>query len=180
MISSPWFAAALAITYTVPVVCAKSCPPLGPVLPAPKAPSKSDLVNGVAEALKAQLDQMLEASINTSGISIAMESIHEQNNIFSYHFTPPVLSGIGTAHIDEDTIYRVGSVSKLFTAVSTLQLDIDLEASVLEFLPELGGDSDGNDIENIKWEDITVRSLMSHLSGLPTESSYIQNSALLT
>ncbi|KAH6653158.1 beta-lactamase/transpeptidase-like protein [Truncatella angustata] len=164
-------AAAIAVGSTLQAVSAKSFPPLGPVLPAPRFPSKGDLVKEVVEGLRAQLDQTLGVSINASGISIGVKSIHEKDDIFSYHFTPSVMTDIGTDNIDENTIYRVGSVSKLFPAVIALQLGIDLDASVLEFLPELGENSDGDVIETIQWKDISAGSLMSHLSGLPTETS---------
>ncbi|KAH8196919.1 hypothetical protein TruAng_008905 [Truncatella angustata] len=162
-------AAAIAVGSTLQAVSAKSFPPLGPVLPAPRFPSKGDLVKEVVEGLRAQLDQTLGVSINASGISIGVKSIHEKDDIFSYHFTPSVMTDIGTDNIDENTIYRVGSVSKLFPAVIALQLGIDLDASVLEFFPELGENSDGDVIETIQWKDISAGSLMSHLSGLPTE-----------
>lgn len=148
---------------------AKSCPPLGPVLPAPKAPSKNAAMEKAVVGLRAGLDETTSA-FNTSALSIGAKSLHEKDLLFSYHFTPPVLSGIGTEKVDRETIYRVGSVSKMMAALAALQnSDINMDASVLEYLPELRDATSPDAVYATPWEDITIRSLASHLSGLATE-----------
>ena len=66
-----------------------------------------------------------------------------------------------------DTVYRVGSISKLFTNIAVLQLcesgDLDLDEPVQTYLPEF---RPGND----SGTPITLRQLMSHRSGLVRES----------
>ena len=66
-----------------------------------------------------------------------------------------------------DTVYRVGSVSKLFTDIAVMQLvesgQLDLDAPVKEYLPEFQP-SNPFDIP------ITLRQLMTHRSGLVRES----------
>ncbi|KAM0517037.1 hypothetical protein ACHAPE_005149 [Trichoderma viride] len=102
-----------------------------------------------------------------------VKSIHEDGPLFSYHFTPPVLSDIGTASIDDDTIFRVGSLSKIFPALAALQSkSIHLDDSVLEYIPELKEAAASTSAETISWEDITVDSLMTHLSGLATDTAF--------
>jgi len=64
------------------------------------------------------------------------------------------------------TVYGVGSVTKLFTGVAILQLAerglVDLDRPVTAYIPELAVRSRFGDIG-----DITVRTLMTHHSGLP-------------
>ena len=64
------------------------------------------------------------------------------------------------------TVYRVGSVSKLFTDVAVMQLverrEIDLDAPVTTYLPAFTP-------ENPFGDTITLRQLMSHRSGLVRE-----------
>ncbi|KAI9150802.1 Beta-lactamase-like protein [Paramyrothecium foliicola] len=163
--------AALAASSIIGCVNARTCPPLGPVLLAPRTPSSSEAVKQVVGGLQFQLNQMLGATMKASGVSIGVKSLHEENSLFNFHYTPQVTSGIGADTIDEDTIYRVGSVSKLVPVLLALQLEIDLDASILEFLPELGGQSYENLIDTIQWKDITAKSLMSHLSGIPTHTA---------
>ena len=66
-----------------------------------------------------------------------------------------------------DTVYRVGSVSKLFTDIAVMQLvetgKLDLDKPVTEYLPEF----QPQDPFGIP---ITLRQLMSHRSGLVRES----------
>lgn len=65
-----------------------------------------------------------------------------------------------------DTMYRVGSVSKLFTDIAVMRLveqgKIDLDAPVSHYLPELHP-------HNPFGQPITIRELMSHRSGLVRE-----------
>src|SRR5437899_3876318 len=68
-----------------------------------------------------------------------------------------------------DTVYRAGSISKLFTAVATMQLveegRLDLDAPITKYLP---GFSAINPFEGAK--RITLRQLMSHRSGMVREA----------
>lgn len=82
------------------------------------------------------------------------------------------------------TIYRVGSISKLFTATAIMQLAakglVDLDAPLTSYLPEFslrppppfmpGAD---------KWSlsDITIRTMLTHHSGIPTNvmKGYVTN-----
>ena len=67
-----------------------------------------------------------------------------------------------------DTVYRVGSVSKLFSDMALLQLvendELDLDAPVDKYLPDFRP-------RNPYGLPITLRQLMSHRSGLVLEST---------
>lgn len=66
----------------------------------------------------------------------------------------------------DSTIYRVGSVSKLFTDIAIMQLVerglVDLDSSITTYLPEFQP-------QNPFGKPITLRQLMSHRSGLVRE-----------
>ncbi len=68
---------------------------------------------------------------------------------------------------DADTVYRVGSVSKLFTDVAVMQLveegKLDLDKPVSDYLPDF------KPVLPAKAKSITLRMLMSHRSGLIRE-----------
>lgn len=72
------------------------------------------------------------------------------------------VSGEGNA----DTVYRVGSVSKLFTGIAVMQLvekgKLDLDQPVTRYLPDFQP-------KNSHDKAITLRQLMSHRSGLVRE-----------
>jgi CubicO group peptidase (beta-lactamase class C family)/D-alanyl-D-alanine dipeptidase len=80
--------------------------------------------------------------------------------------------GFGVADPDQkvsataNTVYRVGSVSKLFTDIAVMQLvergELDLDAAVGRYLPDFTP-------QNPFVQDITLRQLMSHRAGLVRE-----------
>src|SRR5207249_43726 len=68
--------------------------------------------------------------------------------------------------VTDETIYRVGSVSKLFTDIAIMQLvergKLDLDVPVTRYLPQFHP-------RNSFGQAITLRQLMSHRSGLVRE-----------
>jgi CubicO group peptidase (beta-lactamase class C family)/D-alanyl-D-alanine dipeptidase len=76
-----------------------------------------------------------------------------------------------------DTVFRVGSVSKLFTDIAVMQLvergELDLDAPVTRYLPDFQPRNPFN-------KAITLRQLMSHRSGLvrePPVGNYFDDSS---
>ncbi len=67
--------------------------------------------------------------------------------------------------ITAETPLRIASVSKTFTAFAVLQLvdsgEVDLDQPLTRYLPELA-------LDDARIQDITVRHLLSHTSGLPS------------
>ena len=67
---------------------------------------------------------------------------------------------------DANTVYRVGSVSKLFTDIGIMQLvdkgEVSLDAPITDYLPEFTP-------RNSHGGSITLRQLMSHRSGMLRE-----------
>lgn len=186
--------ALISIILPTPVSSARSCPPLGAILPAPQSPSSSTHLAPSIANLTSLLDATLAAHYNDSAVAIAVQSIHEDAPLFTYYRTPkthagPSYGGGGKGgggggserDVDGETIFRVGSVSKLVAALAALQLShshgqekarIDLDASVLKYIPQLAN-STAEGIVRTPWEDVTVRSLTSHLSGLSTNSTFL-------
>jgi CubicO group peptidase (beta-lactamase class C family)/D-alanyl-D-alanine dipeptidase len=95
-------------------------------------------------------------------LSIAL--VEDQEIVWArgFGYADPVDSVPATAY----TIYRVGSVSKLFTDIGVMQLvesgELDLDAPVQGYLPDFEPLSRFD-------RDITLRQLMSHRSGLVRE-----------
>lgn len=104
---------------------------------------------------------------DVKGLSIAL--VDDQRVVWSKGF------GYADAELQQaatpDTVYRIGSISKLFTAFEIMRLvergKLDLDAPITRYLPQFA-------IENrfTNSEPITIRSLLSHHSGLPTDYLY--------
>ncbi len=123
-------------------------------------PQNSQPVPLTVDELKAEMDSlMIKYNIPGAGIAI----VRRDSIIY--------LGGLGYANIDlqtpvnENTLFRVGSISKSFVALGILKLveegKIDLQTPVKQILPEIG--------INNPWEDthpIRVVHLLEHTAGL--------------
>jgi len=71
--------------------------------------------------------------------------------------------------VTENTIFHTASISKLFTAVATMKLVeqnlITVDDKLVDILPELKYDDN-------RVNDITIKNLLNHTSGLPDISNY--------
>ncbi|KAI1108301.1 beta-lactamase/transpeptidase-like protein [Nemania sp. NC0429] len=153
------------------------CPPLGPVLPAPITPSSHPSVHAAIQSITDRF-QNLTAAFNTTGISLAIQSIHETDPMLQFHYTPPVFDKTGTSAINSETIYRIGSISKMFAVLSVLtQGKMKMEDPITKYVPELlqlkrHAVPVANDITAVNWDQVTVGSLASHMSGIGTDLAY--------
>ncbi|MFN7996439.1 MAG: serine hydrolase [Bryobacteraceae bacterium] len=115
----------------------------------------------IAAALEPFIQQELAAQ-QLPAISIALVDGDEIVWARGFGYAGPDAKTPATA----DTIYRVGSVSKLFTDIGIMQLvergELSLDAPVTEYLP-------GFHPHNPFGRPITLRELMSHRSGLVRE-----------
>jgi CubicO group peptidase (beta-lactamase class C family) len=110
--------------------------------------------------------------------SAGLFSIHDPSaKSLQYHYTSDeVKNGPGLHKVDGDSIYRVASVSKLFTVFAG-QLSFSKEQwnqPITDFVPGLSQSSlgkFGNDIiRHIKWEEVTLRALAAQIAGVPREA----------
>lgn len=135
------------------------------------APEYEEAVAALRELIT---EEMEEKSL--SALSIAL--VDDQRIVWA--------EGFGAARANEDgddvpadagTVYRVGSVSKLFTDIAIMQLveqgTLDLDAPVSRYLPDFRPESPFG-------TEITLRQLMSHRAGLvrePPVGNYFDASA---
>lgn len=107
--------------------------------------------------------------------SIAVALIDDQEIVWQEAF--------GYADLDKktpvllDTVYRTGSISKIFTAIAIMKLFedgiIDIDTPVSHYLPAFSIQS------RFPYSDpITIRSILSHRSGLPNSSNRLGEAGL--
>jgi CubicO group peptidase (beta-lactamase class C family) len=85
----------------------------------------------------------------------------------------------GLADVEEntpatlDTVYKMGSITKLFTGIEIMQLYeggfVDLDAPITNYLPDFSINS-----RLSSSEPITIRSILAHRSGLPRNSILLE------
>ncbi|KAI5368930.1 hypothetical protein J4E82_010281 [Alternaria postmessia] len=114
---------------------------------------------------KAALDRLnSEANLfNTSSTSYSVSITTTEDTVFEYHWTAPdVNTTVGVSEVNGDTVYRIFSVTKLFTVLSALlQEGLDIDDLVSKHVPQLEGSKN--------FENTTLRMLASHLSGAPRD-----------
>jgi CubicO group peptidase (beta-lactamase class C family) len=141
---------------------------MSPLLPGcaapPNRPTKIDLNNfsPAIAYLQALFAHEMETQ-NLTGLSIAV--VNDQGLTWTQGFG--WADRAANIPASSDTVYRVGSVSKLFTVAAALQFaergQLDLDAPIKHVLPEFRiGERFG---ENL----ITPRQLMTHHAGLPRD-----------
>lgn len=108
--------------------------------------------------------------------SIGMFSLHdpEAAESLQFHHTSPEVANNpnGTNEVDGDSIYRIASVTKVFTVLAAL-LNLnatDWELPFTHFFPELSETSGEDDpIRHVNWSQITPLGLANQISGVPRD-----------
>lgn len=133
--------------------------------PVPTPASQVDVAPGY-EAIAAKLAAFIAAEQKAKELpAISIAIVDGDQIVYAGGFGPKRTADKSLA--DRHTVYRVGSVSKLFNDVAVMQLieqgKIDLNAPVTKYLPDFKP-------ENPFDKQPTVRHLMNHQSGLIRES----------
>ena len=129
---------------------------------------RTPLIESRIELYEAWIDALMR-TYDLPGISVGI--VHHDKLVYKKGFGYSDLMEKSPA--TAETVYSVASISKLFTSIGIMQLVeremISLDDPVVNFIPELGNlRSDANDIKSI-----TIRSLLRHTSGLPTNNIYL-------
>lgn len=146
------------------------CPPMGPVLPPPTSPHTDPGFDSAAAKLTVNL-QKLTSGYNSSAVSVGVMSIHEAAPMFEFHHSPQNFDPRGVSEVNSDTVYRLASMTKLFTVLSLLRIDgINLEDPITKYLPELRDihkEASAQDtIHVVDWDSITLEALAAHQGGI--------------
>jgi CubicO group peptidase (beta-lactamase class C family) len=115
-----------------------------------------------------------EATRNTT-FSIGLFSLHDPDAAsMQFHHTSPEVAASteGTKKVDGNSIYRVASVTKVFTVLAGLLTlsDAEWERPLSDILAPLSGQgSHGAAVLSTPWDKITMRALAAQLGGVPRD-----------
>ena len=113
------------------------------------------------------LDEWIRSHVEYEGVGLVIGIVHDQDVVllkaYGYSSLDP------EAPMQEDSIFRIASHSKLFTAISVLRAR---DAGALRLDDDVATHLPWFDIENRhpKARPVTVRHLLTHTAGLPRES----------
>jgi len=122
-------------------------------------------------ALVPQLDAFLQERFATSGATGFATGIVLQGELV-YERAFGVLARGSTAAVSGDSVFRVASLSKSFTALAVMQLrdagKLSLDVPIVNYLPEL------NQLRGLTQDaaPITARLLLTHSAGLPWDDTW--------
>ncbi|KAM0436598.1 hypothetical protein ACHAPT_002306 [Fusarium lateritium] len=158
---------------------AHDCPLWGPVYPAPTNVLHSSIVNKTIGTLKQNFKAALsDGTLGAANASFHLEVFLTDQVLLSYSYAAPQIKDSLTAGVlNRDTIFRIGSVSKL-VAVYTLLAATGMEYindPVTKWVPELAAAPvpDDGDINAVRWQDITIGALAGHQAGLLKDFSLV-------
>lgn len=149
-------------------LAASLCPIYGPVFPSSKSLVTSPAFNKALSNLREQINHAFETGESSKGLvstndtySIQIFSVSDEEAIFDYHHEGTNLSN--SAPINGDSVYRIGSTTKLLTVYLLLLEAGDkiLQDPITHYLPELKGKD--------SWDQITAGALASHLGGISAD-----------
>lgn len=163
---------------TVPAQALRPCPLFGPDFPIPTALSDDvSIRNALSEIL--QLVPSLDVDFRNTSFSIDIYPAADQRPLFSYHQSAPTLQkhGHGVQAVNDTTVYRIGSISKLLTAyVYLLEAgDVSFNQPVTRYVPELADISarlrnkSASALQYVDWDATTIGALASHMAGIPRD-----------
>jgi hypothetical protein len=161
------------------------CFPLGPVFPAPRGLASSNSLKSALSALNDTLNAALGPEGSEYGILdnqsttfiVDIYSIHSSESLYTFTFNAPDFSNasVGVSEVDEDTVFRLGSMSKMISVWNFLIAagDRSLNDPITKYVPELAAyaskhaqDLESGDIRYYDFDSITIGALASQMSGI--------------
>ncbi|OJJ43562.1 hypothetical protein ASPZODRAFT_19286 [Penicilliopsis zonata CBS 506.65] len=158
------------------------CPLTGPLFVPPRnlsaasfSSAADNFTSTVKDSLSSGTSPLGPLPINTTTFSVQFFSAHSDEPLFQYdHTAPSVANGsVGSKLSSADSVYRLGSVSKLLTVLTWLVHDGDHHWSnaITDLVPELL-QAKGDIVDKVDWESVTVGDLASQLGGVPHDYAF--------
>ncbi|KAI1134798.1 beta-lactamase/transpeptidase-like protein [Hypoxylon sp. FL0543] len=150
------------------------CPLDGPAFPKPLHLSQNEAVKNAVATLKDKFENVTAAAPNYS-MSIQVFAANDPVPLFSLSHTAPNLASqnsSGVKTVDENTVFRLGSLTKIYTIYTFLinAGDKYWNEPITKFVPELQALANRSDPVNyVAWDDITLGGLATQLTGIPRE-----------
>lgn len=169
----------LALFTSVSAQSPNYCPLLGPIYPPPTNLSNDPTFAIAVQDITSILDQVTSnGSLSNTSISVQIFDAIESSPLLNFAYTADnINTTLGVSKVDQDTVFRVGSVSKLWTMVLFLIEEglWPFQEPVARFIPELARAAGElqwdprkrrNGIDYVHWGDVSMGELASHLAGI--------------
>ncbi|KAL8347517.1 hypothetical protein RB601_003071 [Gaeumannomyces tritici] len=158
-----------------------NCPIHGPAYPKPRRLAEWPTMQAAFQTLSDKFSEQAAGSGGTdTSFSVELWAADDPSDkaSFSFHHTARNMANInstGVKKVDGDTVYRIGSLTKIYTIFTWLVEagDRHWRQPIIELVPELAeiAASNGDRVETdpvmtVNWKEITVGDLAGQLAGL--------------
>ena len=154
------------------IAAAARCPFDGPVIRAPKN-LRLPVVEAALKNFTVTLNSAVAGELNpgflTNETSFSILLADSKGTLWEYHHKAPTATK-GTKSVNAHSQYRLGSVTKVITDLLMLRLGVDLNDKITKYVPDLAKGKG-----RIRWDEITLRDLGSHLSGIGRNYGWGEN-----
>jgi hypothetical protein len=134
---------------------------------------KAAIDNTTAVLLDALATGVLDNQTTAFSLTAFSTSDEKSRPFYTFHQTPPILAQapLGVKNVTGDTVYRIGSLSKVLTVYAHLVADgfKHFQDPISAFVPDLLKNKDSSPIKSTAWEEITLQALASHMGGIGVE-----------
>lgn len=163
---------------------APNCAYHGPAYPKPTALSSSPIIEEAAASLTGVFADLLanETSIVVANNSWSLEafSVHDEEPFWTGYHTALNLEeveSVGTREVGGDSVYRLGSLTKIFTVLTWFVEagDEHWHEPITRFVPELQGLGERareDPVRYVDWEAITIGALAGQMAGIPRDCEF--------
>ncbi|KAI0898849.1 beta-lactamase/transpeptidase-like protein [Annulohypoxylon nitens] len=169
------------------VFAKQNCPLYGLGYPKPTNLLDQPDIRKAAAALDSIFSEQIDHSDQTNSqnfsYSVEVFSVDDEEPLWSHHWTAPNLKGLnstGVVEVDGNTVYRLGSVTKVFTILTFLAEvgDSLWNEPITKYIPEIAalvvdGTDNSHSISTTDWQSITLGALASQMSGLERDYALV-------
>jgi len=152
---------------------APDCPLWGPVYPAPVNVLKTIAVPNAVSALKESLGAALESgALGSANTSFHLSVFSSDDLLVDFSYASPG-ADLTLGVLDRNTIFRTGSLSKFLT-VYVLLIATGMRYindPITKWVPELAAAESGSEVSVVRWQEITIGALASHMAGLSKDGT---------
>ena len=155
---------------------APNCPLWGPVYPLPVKVLKTAAIPKAISVLKDSLGAALKSgTLGSANTSFHLSVFSTDDVLVDFSYAAPG-ANLTSGRLDRNTIFRTGSLGKFLT-VYTLLIATGMRYindPVTKWIPELAAAESSSEVNMVRWQDITIGALASHMAGLTKDSMSFQ------
>ncbi|KAF5989510.1 putative beta-lactamase-like 1 [Fusarium bulbicola] len=162
------------------------CPLLGAIFPPVQHPLRSSSFSDTIARLNTTFNELdRNGTLEGFNTTFHIQAFSASNTLFQHGYVPPSMKSFLTSGtLNEDTVFRVGSVSKLLT-VYTLLAEVGMKRindPVTKWVPELAlaaRKNKGDPTRKVQWDEVTIGQLSGHMAGISRNLGFFDMSSVL-